>query len=161
MADKTYPDVDGSAMDAPRRVQLSRKKGWRMPENTVKVDRSTKWGNPERVVLDQMQWDGETEDEDGNAIEHGPWLCLGRGNSWPPEDGKGYGGWWFSTKREAAQKAVDMFRFRLTTDINFARLPIANELSELRGKNLACWCPLDAACHADVLLELANKEPTP
>lgn len=33
-----------------------------------------------------------------------------------------------------------------------ARLP------ELRGKNLACWCPLDQPCHADVLLELANVE---
>lgn len=30
---------------SPRRVQLSRRKGWRMPENTVKVDRSTKFGN--------------------------------------------------------------------------------------------------------------------
>src|SRR5205085_165998 len=30
----------------PRRIQLSRRKGWRMPDNTVKVDRSTKWGNP-------------------------------------------------------------------------------------------------------------------
>ncbi len=30
----------------PRRVQLSRAKGWRMPPNTVKVDRSTRWGNP-------------------------------------------------------------------------------------------------------------------
>lgn len=28
---------------------------------------------------------------------------------------------------------------------------------ELRGKNLACWCRLDQPCHADVLLELANK----
>jgi hypothetical protein len=27
----------------------------------------------------------------------------------------------------------------------------------LRGKNLACWCPLDKPCHADVLLELANR----
>ncbi len=27
---------------------------------------------------------------------------------------------------------------------------------ELRGKNLACWCPLDQPCHADVLLEWAN-----
>ncbi len=27
---------------------------------------------------------------------------------------------------------------------------------ELRGKNLACWCPLDQPCHADVLLEIAN-----
>ena len=30
--------------------------------------------------------------------------------------------------------------------------------SELRGKNLACWCKLDAPCHADVLLELANGD---
>lgn len=28
---------------------------------------------------------------------------------------------------------------------------------ELRGKNLACFCPLDQPCHADVLLELANR----
>jgi hypothetical protein len=30
-------------------------------------------------------------------------------------------------------------------------------LHELRGKNLACWCKLDEACHADVLLRLANQ----
>lgn len=30
----------------PERIQLSRKKGWRIPPNTIKVDRSTKWGNP-------------------------------------------------------------------------------------------------------------------
>ena len=27
---------------------------------------------------------------------------------------------------------------------------------ELRGKNLACWCPLDQPCHRDVLLQAAN-----
>jgi hypothetical protein len=32
-------------------------------------------------------------------------------------------------------------------------------LSELRAKDLACWCPLDQPCHADVLLELANPLP--
>ena len=31
--------------ERPRRIQLSRRRGWRMPPNTVKVDRSTKWGN--------------------------------------------------------------------------------------------------------------------
>lgn len=31
------------------RIQLSRAKGWRMPPDTVKVDRSTRWGNPFRV----------------------------------------------------------------------------------------------------------------
>jgi hypothetical protein len=29
-------------------------------------------------------------------------------------------------------------------------------LAPLRGHDLACWCPLDQPCHADVLLELAN-----
>jgi hypothetical protein len=28
-----------------------------------------------------------------------------------------------------------------------------NFLEPLRGKNLACWCPLDRPCHVDVLLE--------
>lgn len=30
----------------PERVQLSRRKGWKMPPDTVKVDRTTPWGNP-------------------------------------------------------------------------------------------------------------------
>lgn len=30
----------------PQRIQLRRSKGWKMPAGTVKVDRSTKWGNP-------------------------------------------------------------------------------------------------------------------
>ena len=29
-------------------------------------------------------------------------------------------------------------------------------LYPLRGRDLACWCPLDVPCHADVLIELAN-----
>lgn len=29
-------------------------------------------------------------------------------------------------------------------------------LAPLKGRDLACWCPRDAPCHADVLLELAN-----
>lgn len=33
-------------MSNPIRIQLKRTKGWRMPPNTVKVDRTTKWGNP-------------------------------------------------------------------------------------------------------------------
>jgi hypothetical protein len=34
-------------------------------------------------------------------------------------------------------------------------------LERLRGKNLACFCPLDHFCHADVLLALANRESDP
>ena len=33
-------------------------------------------------------------------------------------------------------------------------------LDELKGKDLACWCPLDKACHADVLIEMLEGEKT-
>ena len=37
------------------------------------------------------------------------------------------------------------------------RKRVLSRLSELRGKDLACWCPLDQPCHADFLLEIANS----
>lgn len=30
-------------------------------------------------------------------------------------------------------------------------------IEELRGKDLACWCPLGKPCHADILIELSNR----
>jgi hypothetical protein len=133
------------------RVQLRRTKGWRMPPNTVSVARPVPWGNPYVVVRDQMRWDGETVDDDGEIVEHGPWLCKLH-----PER---LAGFWFRTKAEAVAKAVEMFRWRLTEP--FVREPMRERLGELRGKNLACWCPLNGPCHADVLLELANPNPIP
>lgn len=46
--------------------------------------------------------------------------------------------------------------------INFYRMSISKWFAEeirgsLRGKNLACWCPLDQPCHADILLKIANS----
>ena len=37
---------------------------------------------------------------------------------------------------------------------------VAAWLAPLRGRNLACFCPLDQPCHADVLLALANHGET-
>ncbi len=34
-------------------------------------------------------------------------------------------------------------------------------ISDLQGKNLACFCRLDQPCHADYLLELANQTDCP
>lgn len=28
---------------------------------------------------------------------------------------------------------------------------------ELRGRDLQCWCDLDKPCHADILMEIANR----
>jgi hypothetical protein len=35
---------------------------------------------------------------------------------------------------------------------------VGKDLSELRGKNLACYCPIGQPCHADLLVKLANKD---
>lgn len=99
-------------MSAPVRIQLSRRKGWCMPPNTVKVDRTTKWGNHYRP---------------GGPV----WREKG-----------------FGKVRDAAE-AVDLFR-RLT-------VPHMSDVAQLRGKNLACWCKPGEPCHADVLLEFANR----
>ena len=39
------------------------------------------------------------------------------------------------------------------------REAIWGAMDTLRGRDLACWCPLDQPCHADVLLDLANTGP--
>ncbi len=53
-------------------------------------------------------------------------------------------------------QAVELYRQWLagpTTDL--ADLAV----ERLAGHDLACWCPLDEPCHADVLLEIANSRP--
>jgi hypothetical protein len=56
--------------------------------------------------------------------------------------------------RDAAD-AVSMFRLYLLARPDL----VAAARADLRGKTLACWCPLGASCHADVLLEVANTGP--
>lgn len=114
----------------PQRVQLSREKGWRMPPNTVKVDRTTKWGNPWRV------W----KDDDGQ------WLCSNHRGHFPVPN-----------KTAGLALAVEHHAKDETTRAQY--FGGATRLAELRGKNLACWCQLDQPCHADILLKLANPEP--
>jgi len=108
----------------PQRIQLRRVKGWRMPDNTVKVTRGKgaagRWGNPYKVG----QY-GLTRQSFDTLYQH-PTAenCVK----------------WFRALQIETPGRVDEIR------------------AELRGKNLACFCPLDAPCHADVLLELANAD---
>jgi hypothetical protein len=48
---------------------------------------------------------------------------------------------------------------RYHDDLVAGRLPITVDdvKRELRGYDLACYCPLDEPCHADVLLAVANE----
>ena len=122
----------------PVRVQLSRKKGWRMPENTVKVARPSRWGNP--FLADELGLD--------RCIDMFRDTLRG-----------------FFSPSKVADLSDDQFRVmydRLTAwKRRIGYHPGDAVRSELRGANLACFCPLDAPCHADVLLELANTPTQP
>jgi hypothetical protein len=61
--------------------------------------------------------------------------------------------------REMRAKVVSWYRI----DLEAGALPYdADDVrAELGGKDLACWCPLDQPCHADVLLEFANARRAP
>jgi hypothetical protein len=120
----------------PKRIQRQRTKGWRMPPNTVYVGRPTSWGNPYPVSLF------------GRDLALALFANTARGY-WHPT-------LLLSTASEA--------RYDLAYEGHCAWLqgigihPVEAVRMELRGKDLACWCPLDQPCHADVLLELANAD---
>lgn len=74
-------------------------------------------------------------------------VYVGRPTKW--------GNPYIPERMEEFQDAVDHYRAWLKLLISRG---LSHNLSELRGKDLACWCPLDRPCHAEVLLELANQE---
>lgn len=69
-------------------------------------------------------------------------VYVGRPTRWGNPFRAGYG------ICETADDAVHAFRALVLAE--------RWDLTPLSGKDLACFCPLDRACHADVLLELAN-----
>lgn len=118
-------------MKHPRRSQLQRKKGWRMPPNTVSVARPGPFGNP--FTISSAIMSGLADEKSVHAFvvqSFRDWLAPGDGWQYL------WGG------EESRQRRAEILR----------RLP------ELTGKNLACFCPIGSPCHADVLIELANKE---
>lgn len=104
-----------------------------MPEGAIYVGRPGPWGNPYRA---------------GDEIDKGPFaphIVTGVADAV-----RLYRAW-----------ALDAMAGNALPQANGDPAPtredIAAAFAELRGKDLACWCPLDQPCHADVLLELANS----
>lgn len=54
--------------------------------------------------------------------------------------------------------AVEAYRRWIMACNHLSTIDVTRIKTELRGKDLACWCPLYQPCHADVLLEIANSE---
>ena len=113
----------------PVRLQLSRRKGFNLQEHSRQVN-----------GLDAVKVDRTT-----------PWgnpFIVGR-------DG-------------TAEYCVKLFSYLMSATVCLTckatvasqikcNMYIGKNLVKLRGKNLACWCRKDKPCHADVLLELANR----
>lgn len=120
---------------SPVRVQRKRTKGWRMPEGAVYVGRPTKWGNP--YVVGAVLCDRTAYDDNGRVRDR--------------------------------QHAVDLYRrwiegatggLRTSFGPTSSAFLTMGDPRDLAGRDLACWCPVDQPCHADVLLDLANGTPS-
>jgi hypothetical protein len=58
----------------------------------------------------------------------------------------------------AVQLYREMWEYWLATDTLAGGQSPWTVFDRLRRHDLVCWCPLDQPCHADVLLELANRD---
>lgn len=123
---------------SPKRIQMSRQEPWREANpDAIVVSRPNALGNPYKV-------------EPHCKGKHGDWHVVDTGRFMIEVGGHGW------TKQGAAKVAVTAYR-KLLDEVypegGHARWIL---VQNFRGHDLACWCPLDQPCHADVLLELAN-----
>jgi hypothetical protein len=119
---------------SPQRVTLSRSKGWRMPSGAVVVARPSWWGNPFPIKYPSPF----TREE---AVRMYRDLIVDGEAFWTEGEGTAF---------ETTHR-FDRWHGRFP-------VPTVDQIREvLAGRDLACWCKPGLACHADVLLELANN----
>lgn len=119
--------------DRPVRLRLSRRKGFNLQAHSQAVN-----GLPAVNVArgPGRKW--------GNPWKIGMQRCHGSGAEFESEA--------VPDNATATRFFSDMLR------LTKRAYPSNDEIrSELRGKNLACWCKPGEPCHADVLLQLANE----
>ena len=123
----------------PDRIQQRRTRGWRLPLNAKSVARPSKWGNPYRVVRQDCAPTG--------------------GMCWAVEGPDSMHQQHIDTEPLARQRAVEKFEAWIPDHWRGRHGLIA---VELRGLDLACWCPTPEPgqpdwCHAATLLREANQ----
>ncbi len=125
-------------MSGPMRIQMSRQHPWRAENpDAVIVARPSKWGNP--YDWRDIKPGVATRDPDTGQVS--VYVTM--------------------SPKTARELVVLMFTQALAGTYkpdSLTGYPTAAEIrAGLAGKDLACWCPLDQPCHADVLLEIANE----
>lgn len=119
----------------PERFQLSRRPGWKLSPNTVSVARPGRWGNP-FIVRARTDWVTTL------------WYVIGPPYVTTLDDETAIIAR-CDSRADALLTAVRLYGLHVLPDL---------DVSELVGKNLACWCdPESNWCHGDVLLEFARR----
>lgn len=119
------------------RIQLRRTKGWRKPLMAITVARPSKWGNPWRIGPD--------------GLVHGPGTFF----SHDPAASSTMAVALYADWLDLGHLAPALIDHQLG-DLALRRARILNDLHELRGRDLCCWCRSTQPCHGDVLLGRAN-----
>lgn len=116
--------------EVPVRIQRSRQHKQVSPNglSIAYVGRPGKWCNPFRPVKEDSLW----------------WVKDNEGNYWDASH---------SEKYSAISVCIRLYEAWIEGKIGIKEV----DLNELKGKNLSCWCSLKEKCHADLLLELANR----
>lgn len=131
--------------EMPKRIQQRRSSGWRMPANARSVARPSKYGNS--FVVEQLPWDRQL----GRQWRVTDVAGIAEGVDEPNV---------FATQLEARAFAVDLYELH-TGPMGSYELDMDEVIRDLKGKDLACWCPLPKPgeidwCHAAVLLRISN-----
>lgn len=125
-------------MTGPKRIQRRRTRGWRKPEGAIAVDRTTRWGNP--FVIGTTYLATNDQHPDPITTDMKPGTTDGRITA---------------VLCDTPFRAVVWYRTWLKQPEQTQLRADARRL--LAGHDLMCWCPGKQACHADVLLEMANQ----
>lgn len=132
-------------MTTPVRIERQRTRGWRLPAGAIYVGRPTRWGNPYVV--------GASISVSGDKLGEGAGF-------YNPHDVRIYDvnlpGPGLSAAQAVALYDADL-KSALSDHERAAHRELRKALRALAGHDLACWCPLDQPCHADVLLWVANR----
>lgn len=122
----------------PIRVQRQRTKGYKLPKNTVCVNRPLKYGNPLKllngIIYVDAGWRRKILDK---------WVYYQRGD--------------INKLLYVYEHIVKGTQFQ-NQDLQYwsDKYKIYN-LKELKNKNLACFCKIGEKCHGDILLKIANN----
>ena len=69
----------------------------------------------------------------------------------------------FTVKKYGLEKSLELYRKWIITGVNpingkiRKEGPLINDIDEIKGKILGCWCKPNA-CHGDILAELADNQ---